>query len=155
MESVETLTEYEIERGKPMPSKNHAIVQTNLVVALSQFADQYSVLSELSLNLGSQPTTPDISVYPKLAVDWIHDEIRMSEPPLLVVEILSPKQYLSDLVAKIEAYFGIGVKSAWLVQPALKSIAVFTSDMESTVYTGGEMPDSALDIRINLDEIFR
>ncbi len=155
MEAIETLSEYEIERGKPMPSKNHAILQTNLIVALSRFADKYSILSELSLELGPHPSIPDISVYPKMAVDWIHDEIRLSEPPLLVVEILSPKQYMSDLVDKIESYFAAGIQSAWLVQPALKSIAVFSPGMESTVYTTGEMHDAALDITINLDEIFQ
>lgn len=154
METLELLTEYELERGKPMPSKNHAIVQTNLILALSKIAADLSVLSELTIDLETGPLTPDICVYPELEVDWIHDEIRMSDLPLLVVEILSPKQYLSDLVEKLELYFAAGVKSGWLVQPSLKSIAVFTPDMTSTVYTAGELTDPALGITINLDDIF-
>ncbi|MBX3059693.1 MAG: Uma2 family endonuclease [Anaerolineae bacterium] len=137
-----------------MPSKNHAIVQTNLILALSKIAADLSVLSELTIDLETGPLTPDICVYPELEVDWIHDEIRMSDLPLLVVEILSPKQYLSDLVEKLELYFAAGVKSGWLVQPSLKSIAVFTPDMTSTVYTAGELTDPALGITINLDDIF-
>jgi hypothetical protein len=34
MEATLALSEYEIERGKPMPSKNHAIVQSNLLFHL-------------------------------------------------------------------------------------------------------------------------
>lgn len=154
METLEMLSEYELERGKPMPSKNHAIVQTNLILALSRVAAELSVLSELTIDFETGPLTPDICLYPQLEIDWIHDEIRMSEVPLLVVEILSPRQYLSDLTEKMELYFAGGVKSGWLVQPSLKSIAIFTPDMDSTVYTAGEMTDPALGITINLGEIF-
>ncbi len=154
MEALELLSEYELERGKPMPSKNHAIIQALLIGALLNYNIRFSVLSELTLELETGPLTPDISVYPKLEVDWIHDEIRMDDPPLLVVEILSPKQYLSDLVEKMELYFAAGVKSGWLVQPTLKSIAIFTPEMESTMYTAGKMADPALGITIDLNEIF-
>ena len=34
MDTTLALSEYEIERGKPIPSKNHAIVQRNLVFSL-------------------------------------------------------------------------------------------------------------------------
>jgi Uma2 family endonuclease len=57
-------------------------------------------------------------------------------------------------VEKLEMYFDAGVKSGWLVQPTLRSIAVFTPDMASTVYTSGELTDPALGITINLNEIF-
>jgi Uma2 family endonuclease len=155
MQAIETLSEYELERGKPMPSKNHAIVQTFLIVALSHYAEQYTIMSEVALDLAPRPLTPDVCVYPKLSLDWVHDEVKMSEPPLLVIEILSPKQYMSDLVEKMEIYFAAGVQSGWLVQPTLKSIAVFTPDMQPHVYTGGEVVDPATGITIKLSEIFR
>jgi Uma2 family endonuclease len=155
METLEMLSEYELERGKPMPSFNHAVVQTRLITILSRIiSGDLLILSELTIELESGPLTPDICIYPDQEVNWVHDKIRMSEPPLLVVEILSPKQYLSDLMEKMELYFAAGVKSGWLVQPSLRSIAVFTPDMDSTVYTSGELTDPALGITINLDEIF-
>lgn len=154
MESGKVLTEYERERRKPLPSRNHSIAQALLIGALGCYSDRFTIVSELTLDLKPYPLTPDICIYPPLKIDWIHDKIRMSEPPLLVVEILSLDQDLSDPREKLELYFVAGVKSGWLVQPSLKSIAVFTPDMNSTVFTAGEMTDPALGITINLDEIF-
>ena len=53
---------YEEERGKPMPSRNHSAVQTNLI---SEFARQrdFRVHSELTLDISGKPVAPDLSVY--------------------------------------------------------------------------------------------
>lgn len=155
MEAIDAISEYELERGKPMPSKNHALVQTFLIGALLRYVDQYSIMSELSLDLEPRPLTPDISIYSKLPIDWVHDEIKMSQPPLMVIEILSPRQTMQDLIEKIETYFEAGVQSCWLVQPMLQSIAVFTPDMQVKVYTTGEAVDPATKITVKLEEIFR
>jgi|GEM_PF-3389664 len=46
------LSEYEIERGKPVPSLNHGIIQSNLCFTiLAKYRAEYSVISELSVEL--------------------------------------------------------------------------------------------------------
>jgi Uma2 family endonuclease len=155
MQLVETLTEYELERGKPMPSKNHGLIQALLIATFFRFADRYTILSEVALDLEPNPLIPDISVYPRLAIDWVRDEIRMKTPPTLVVEILSPTQAIYELIEKIETYFAAGVQSCWLVQPTLKTIALFTPTMEPHVYTTGDVTDPATGITVNIEEIFR
>lgn len=155
MQMVETITEYELERGKPMPSKNHALVQSILIALFMKYAVHYSVLSELSLELDGEPTVPDISVYAKLITDWVHDEIRMTVPPLLVVEILSPTQGMLELVEKMEKYFAAGVQSCWLVQPTVKTIVLFTPAMEPQVYSTGDVIDPVTGITVNIEEIFK
>ena len=82
---------YEQERGKPMPSFNHAVIQTNLGVEFSR-TREFRVCSELTLEFEGKPFTPDLSVYPRQALDLRHDLIRRTDPPLLVVEIFSPRQ---------------------------------------------------------------
>jgi Uma2 family endonuclease len=47
----------------------------------------------------------------------------MTDPPLTVVEILSPNQGMEELISKADAYFEAGVKSCWIVQPLLEAIA--------------------------------
>ena len=155
MEAVQTLSEYELERGKPMPSKNHAMAQYNLLLAFSRYKDDYSILPELTLELDGQPYTPDIAVYPKLETDWQHDEIRVSEPPLLTIEILSPKQTMDELMRKAEAYLAAGVKSCWIVQPMIESLSVLQAGRKPQTFTRGEVADTATGISITLEEIFR
>ena len=146
--------DYEIGRGKPIPSFNHGIVQTNLIVALSAACrDRFSIVSELSLAT-DPPSIPDVSVCNLRQPDWLHDELRVSEAPLNVIEIVSPSQRINDLIPRIERYFRFCVGSAWLVQPPLKQVAIFTPDMEAQVYSEGEVVDPALDVGIALDEIF-
>ncbi len=83
---------YELERGKPLPSRNHGIVQANLILAMGQ-NKAFRPISELTLNLGEKPDpVPDLCVFRREAVDFSRDEVRVSEPPLVVVEIASPTQ---------------------------------------------------------------
>jgi Uma2 family endonuclease len=154
MQAAEALTDYELERGKPMPSLNHARVQGRLVAALMRHDQDYDILPELSLELDGRPFTPDVSVFPNLPVDWLHDQIRKTEPPLLVVEILSPRQIMEDLIEKAEAYFAAGVKSCWIVLPALKTVVVIQPGDHLKVYTSGEISDPATGIEVGLEELF-
>lgn len=84
----------------------------------------------------------------------MHDEVRASEPPITVVEILSPSQSVNEIIPKIETYFRFGIRSVWLVQPPLKQVAVFTPDMDARVFVEGDVIDPTLDVRVALDKIF-
>ncbi len=146
--------DYEKERGKPMPSFNHGVVQANLTIALSDACrDRFLIASELSL-ASEPPMTPDISVCNLRQPDWLHDEIRVVEAPLTTVEIVSPSQSINDFVPRIEEYYRFGVRSVWLVQPPLKQVAVFTPDMDARVFVEGDVIDPTLDVRVALDKIF-
>ena len=67
-EIVDRPLTYEEERGKPMPSSNHGAIQANLI---GQFLShqQFRVYSELNLELGGSPFTPDLSIYPRAPLD--------------------------------------------------------------------------------------
>lgn len=145
---------YEKDRGKPMPSFNHGVVQANLIIALNVACrDRFLIASELSL-ASEPPMTPDISICRVRQPDWLHDEIRVEEAPLATVEIVSPSQSISDFVPRIEAYFRFGVQSVWLALPPLKQVAVFVPGSEPVVFGKGKVVDAALDVSVALDEIF-
>jgi Uma2 family endonuclease len=150
-------SEYEIQRGKPMPSRNHGILQSRLIVYLSNhYSDRCEAISEVSLELNDWEATPDIAIYPKLKIDFWEDEVRMTTPPLGVVEILSPTQALTDLTSKASKYFKSGVQSCWLVIPTFKNIYVFSSVDHFQAFGATEvLKDPVLGLEVNLAEIFK
>lgn len=151
------LSEYEIDRNKPMPSLNHSIIESNLIFLLNlHYRDRYRIASELSLDLADWPSVPDISILPKMELDLKNDLTTLSEPPLVVIEIISPSQSLNDLVIKADKYFEHGVKSCWLVLPTLGNIYVFsTPDMYQIFRKNEVLTDSVLDINLPLDQVFK
>lgn len=155
METTATPSQYELERGKEMPSINHAFLQSNLLVSLRREYDAlYSILPELSISLLGVPVVPDISIYPKFAPNWRKDEIRSMTPPLVAVEIISPTQGGKEFEEKLQTYFDAGVKSVWLVQALTESITVFLPDQKPAVFTTGAATDAATGITVKVEEIF-
>lgn len=150
------LSEYEIERRKPMPSLNHGIIQANLIRELGiHYKSEYRIASELSLDLSDWPSVPDICIYPKMALDLRHDVTTMTEPPLCAIEIISPTQSLNELVDKAGRYFQHGVRSCWIVLLPLGNIYVFTSPDDYEIYRAADtLQDPALDISLPLSEVF-
>ncbi len=156
MTTTAALSQYEIERNKPMPSFNHGSVQANLIYLLkSKYNDRYRVVSELSLDLSDWPSVPDLSIYPKKPLDFKNDIVEMTEPPLGVIEIISPSQSLNELTTKARDYFKHGVKSCWIVMLPLTNIHVFSSPDNYEVFRAHEtLHDPVLDISIPLKEVF-
>ncbi len=155
--ATETKSAYEIERNKPMPSKNHAIVQTNLVVQLAiKYPKKFRALSEISIVVEDKERVPDIGIFKKLVYTPGNDDIRVSETPIGVIEILSPTQALGDLVTKSVKYFDAGIQSYWLVLPDLKTIFVFDQPEEYEVYSKKQqLIDKVLDIKLELVDVFK
>ncbi len=148
------LSDYEIERGKPMPSKVHATTQTNVIVALAKYKKQYRQLTELSLRLQGEKLVPNIALYAEDASDWHENEIEMTLPPLLSVEIVSPSQSIDEMKEKADKYFAAGVRSVWLVLPALAGVMVLHAGERARFFSEGDIVDDALGIRIPVDEVF-
>lgn len=149
--------EYEIERGKPIPSKLHAHLTKRLIYLLDKtLMGKYEALPELTLEAGAMGViVPDIAICEVEPVDFEHDETKRTHPPLAVIEILSPNQILQTLVDKTHTYFSFGVKSCWLVLPTLQSIYVFSAPGQHEVFSQKEeLFDPHLNIRIPMAAIF-
>ena len=154
---IEQVSEYELQRGKPIPTLNHAYVQTNLLVSLDyRYRKTHTVLSELNLTMPIRPdTVPDIAIYPKLQIDFLHDISSMTEMPLTVIEIVSPSQSDAEIIAKFERYFDAGVQSCWLVMPIFKAISVYSSLNQYKFFTDDTtLIDPTTGIELTLSEIF-
>ena len=150
------LTDYEIERGKPIPSFNHAIIQARISQQLlNGYENQFTIGSEMSLISTTPPTVPDLSIFPETPINWLQDEVKVNRVPLTVVEILSPSQTVTELIDKSLLFFSIGVKSYWLVQPMLRAVFVLLPGDEELVFHNNTLTDPTNGIAIDLKKIFR
>jgi Uma2 family endonuclease len=150
-----TISDYEIERGKPMPSKLHSVIQINIGSAIKmRYKSRYRVMSELSVRLHGNKYVPDIVVYSQDASNWHIEEIEMTTPPLLAIEIESPSQATDEMKAKADKYLAAGVRSVWLVMPALGGIMVLQSEKKARFFSEGNVVDEELGIEIPIDEVF-
>ena len=152
-----------------MGSLNHSIIQARLARWLPD--DNFTIAIELSLDASpidlsqfglkiKEELKPDICLYPSsVGLRQLGDVTKMSEMPLLAIEIISPTQGTDELLAKIRAYFALGVKSCWLIVPALNSITVFSNDKPEEFKNfdkrDTEVIDEVLDIRVPIQQIFR
>jgi Uma2 family endonuclease len=74
------------------------------------------------------------------------------EPPLLVIEILSPEDSYSDTQERAEDYLSMGVGTVWIIDPKTRTGRM----CNGAVWTAArrlEVPKTQL--FVNLDEIFQ
>jgi len=136
-------------------SKLRSYLQGNVNSALRQFSE-FSVFLNLTIAINGVDYIPDVCVYPKRAINFFEpDEIRMTELPQMVVEIVSPTQTIQEVLDKFPIYFQAGIQSCWLVVPQTKTVSVYTASTQAQVVSmTGDVVDPVLNIRVPLDQIF-
>jgi Uma2 family endonuclease len=149
------LSDYEIERGKPMPSESHSRIQKRLILFLNTFEPPFEVFPELSLELDGDQSVPDVCIYPMQPYSWQEDNIRRTEAPLLLIEIVSPSQSYKTLLAKSRTYLSHGVPVCWIIQPEMEAIIVVEPNQKPRVITSGVVLDAATGISVTIEDIFR
>lgn len=149
------LSEYEIERNKPMPNRIHGTIQSKINFLLySKYNKDFGFPNELSL-ASTPPSTPDICIYPKKKLDIRTVEAKEQEIPLTTIEIISPSQSLNELMHKAwDIYFPLGVLSAWIVIPEFKAIQVVLANNEKHYFDSGILTDPATGIQIDIAKVF-
>lgn len=152
-----------LEEFDDMGSFNHSTVQANITYLL-KLTGNFTVSVELSLDSSSLDKSdfnvkdeliPDVCIYPKRQLVRSHDILKMEEMPLLVVEVLSYRQFQSSLIEKFKAYFALGVVSCWLVDPLTQTIHVYSSSDQWRTFTlSDHLNDKKLDIDFAVAEVF-
>lgn len=163
MNDLTLFREEEEQEFDDMGSFNHSTVQANLAYLLKRIGD-YTVSVELSLDSSplnkadfafGDELVPDLCVYPKRQLLKSNDILKMKEMPLIAIEVLSFRQFISTLIAKFEAYFALGVQSCWLVDPLTQSIHVYAAiDQWQTFSIDDELIDEKFGIRFAVAEVF-
>lgn len=157
--------EDEAEGLEDMGSFNHGYVQARLIVGLDKLS-AYTPVTEVSLDVSKvdlgqfdlrtkEEIKPDICLYPKRGLSRPRDILKMTEMPVLAIEILSPRQGTYEILEKFRLYFELGVRSCWLVEPALSTVTVYSSSTEWKTFAEGDVVDDTLGIHLALQELFQ
>lgn len=153
---------FHVSEAEDMGSLNHSYLQTKLG-ALFLMLNEYIAFTELSLDTSTvqaefpyagQSIVPDVAVYPARQINLAKDTLKMTEMPLLAIEILSPMQASQLLIDKLAIYFALGVRSCWLVYPMAQTISVFSAPDQFHSFSAGEVIDEVLGLRLSIEEIF-
>jgi Uma2 family endonuclease len=149
----EPALEYEDGRvvQKVSPKGKHSGLQVELIERFNRFARPTKLaraFSELRITFERRSYVPDVAVYrwARLPVDAsgrIANDF--TEPPDLVVEIVSPEQSVTALVRRCLWYVAHGVPVALLVDPADESVLSFRPDQIPQSLSGSD--------QIEIDEI--
>ena len=135
---------------KPMPTWKHSVVQMQIGhIILGRYPD-FRPGSELHVRLNEgRYLVPDVAVQRK---DRIQDPYP-TEPIHLCVEILSPDDRFSEVLAKCEEYLAWGVPMVWIIDPVNQVAWEFSPNRPlHEVSLDGSL--TAPEIAIPLAEIF-
>jgi len=134
---------------RSVPNYDHGTVQMRFGFLFGRLGEQHGLraCSETRMRLGQDRVLiPDIAVlHPeKPATD------PPTQPPLIVIEILSPTDRHSEVHQKLEEFRQWGVANVWLVDPQLRKMYVYNGGLREV--TTFELAEPA--IRIPAAEVF-
>lgn len=105
--------------------KDHAILQRAFSYTFHRNRREWAVEVYPSLCVQVSPTrfrVPDITVV-QAGLEW---KRILRTPPLLCIEILSPRDSLSGIRQRADDYLNFGTEHVWVVDPELRRAFVFT-----------------------------
>ena len=135
---------------KAMPTYQHSEVQFQVSMLIRTHFSQFKANPELHVRLSERRyLIPDVAVQ---RTDRIQKPYP-TEPIHLCVEILSPDDRLSEVIAKCEEYRAWGVPMVWIIDPVnLLAWEFGPNHLLREVPTGGSL--TAPEIAIPLVEVF-
>ncbi len=151
------LSAYELERHKPMPSKNHGKLQMRIgFEMMTKYRNRFDIISEPTLQMSERPRVPDLAFFKVEESNWFDDETKITDIPEGVIEILSPSQSEQELISKFPPYFALGIKTVWLVVPVFQTIYVFDAPRSYQTFTIANpiLKDTILDVELDLSKVF-
>jgi Uma2 family endonuclease len=128
---------YEVLNGElymtPPPTVTHQTAIGNLYVALHNFVKEHGLgrvwAAPCGVRLPGQPVPvqPDIFFVSTARRDIVGEEY-VEGAPDLVVEVLSPSNWLYDRREKFQAYLAAGVPEYWIVDYRAHTVEVFVRE---------------------------
>ena len=126
---------YEYVKGELVPMAPAAILHGKISVSVIRHLDRhvyqnqlgYVYTAETSFRVGERLLKPDVAFVSTARVP--EDETKGSPvPPDLAVEVVSPTDSQWDVSDKVQAYLDAGTRMVWVIDPVLKTVAVYRPD---------------------------
>lgn len=107
----------------PPVSADHGLATARLTIVLGSALPQLSLMTEVGVKLPrNRLRAPDL-----MATEVRPEGTWVTEPPVLVVEVLSRSTRSEDTVRKSAEYAEGGIGQYWLLDPELRALDVFTN----------------------------
>jgi Uma2 family endonuclease len=131
--------------------RRHSLVQRNVVIYLQTRHPRISVWPEQRVRTipNRRSRVPDVCV----TLEDPGTDV-FEAPPLIVVEILSRRDEMTDLLEKLDEYAAFGVPYIWVIDPRRKKAFTYAGGRLEEV-TGEALTAGTHPIRLPLEEVFR
>jgi Uma2 family endonuclease len=100
--------------------KSHGKLQFRITTLLNAIPNVFAFIETRVRVTPTRYRVPDVCAY----LDREPDEEVFTEPPFLVVEILSPEDRMRRTLTVVEDYFRMGVQNVWIVDRWRKAVYV-------------------------------
>jgi Uma2 family endonuclease len=147
---------------KPMPQGEHSTLQGELVSKINGVAKPAKVacaFPELRCVFGGAAIVPDISVFrwqriPRTSSGRVANRFEIH--PDWAIEILSPEQSQTKVLANLLHCIGHGTELGWLLDPESEAVLAVFPEARVKIYKGTEQLPILKDVDLNLSvaEIF-
>ena len=127
---------------KPMPQGEHSLIQVELCTEINQIAETAKIayaFPELRCTFADKSIVPDIAVFrweriPRQPSGRIANRFEIH--PDWAIEILSPEQNLTKVLAKLLHCSRNGTELGWLINPTDESVLVVFPEQKVELYQG-------------------
>ncbi|NEP02370.1 MAG: Uma2 family endonuclease [Symploca sp. SIO2E9] len=139
---------------KPMPTLHHSRLQKRIVASIDAVGDSYEAFPELRCVLSQNSVVPDITVIHQNRIPKGNEPIQGA--PDWMIEILSPNQSTTKVIAKIQSCLQEGTQLGWLIDPEEKVIMAFWRDLPLALLTGEAILPvlSDLNLVLTVEQVF-
>ncbi|MFB2838220.1 Uma2 family endonuclease [Floridanema evergladense] len=133
---------------KLMPTAYHSILQKRLTAAIDLSNSPYEAFPKLRCTLSNNSVVPDITVIHKSRIPV--ENTAVEGAPDWMIEILSPDQSTTKLIAKIQICLNEGTKLGWLIDPTEQLILILLPDGRISLLKNSDrlpvLPEIMLDL---------
>jgi Uma2 family endonuclease len=131
---------------------DHADLQTQISVMMRNRQKEWGVRVAVEARIRVSPTRiriPDVCV---LDVTLVRERI-ITHPPLLCIEVLSPRDSLKSMRKRVQNFFDMGVLHIWIFDPETRTAHACTPTAIAA-HTSGTLRVPNTPISLSLEEAF-
>jgi Uma2 family endonuclease len=144
---------------------NHGLIASRIDRRLGTFVEQHRLGeafgAETGFLLSRNPDTvraPDVAFVKKDRLNLLRNRGFFPGHPDLAIEVLSPEDSASEVLAKVRDWLEAGTSAVWIVDPIKRTVTTHRSDQPSGTLTENEVVHDDAVIRgfkLALAEVFR
>ncbi len=109
-------------KERPVVKRAHGRLQSLLSMWFGEHEDLWNV--EVAVEVRTRVSATKVRL-PDVVVDWIGERPEiLVDPPLLVIEILSPNDSYTETQRLAQDYLTMGIPNIWLLDPATRTARV-------------------------------